>query len=121
MLLGAIEDQNDAKKIAAILPVSGQEAVVLGSLAGTPIETLVPEQQTAEGALDVASYPTDTVPGTGNEVPGETPLGNEGGTGADSGDTGGEEGTGQSGEGGESSGGGADAGSDAGGGSATDG
>ncbi len=81
VLLGAIEDQNDAKAVAAVLSSTGQQVVVLGSLAGVALADLVPDEQAATGNLPVASYPTDTRPGTAEEVPGQGPLGNEGGQG----------------------------------------
>lgn len=86
VMLGAIDDQNDARTVAEILPVTGQAVVVLGTLAGAPFGELVPAQQTGEGDLSVADYPSDTEPGTGNEVSGEGPRSNEGGTGEDAGD-----------------------------------
>ncbi|WCO65659.1 twin-arginine translocation signal domain-containing protein [Iamia majanohamensis] len=86
VMLGAIDDQNDARTIAQILPVTGQEVVVLGTLAGAPFGELVPAEQTAEGSLSLAAYPTDTEPGTGNEVSGEGPRSNEGGVGAETGE-----------------------------------
>ena len=77
--LGALEDQNDARAVAAVLPVCGQMAVVLGSLGGVPVEELVPDTQTGEGALAVTAYPTDDTTGTTGVS--EDPLGNEGGQG----------------------------------------
>lgn len=85
--LGAIEDQNDAKTVAAALPVVGQQAVVLGSLAAIPAAELVPDQQGATGSLPITSYPTGE-PGTAEEVPSEGALGNEGGQGSDVGESG---------------------------------
>ena len=86
VMLGAIDDQNDARTIAQILPVTGQEVVVLGTLAGQPFGELVPAEQTAGGSLSLADYPTDTEPGTGNEVSGEGPRSNEGGVGPETGE-----------------------------------
>lgn len=79
-MLGEIQDQNDAKTVAAILPIAAQQAVVLGSLAGTPFAELIPVRQTAEGELSVADYPEEPV-GDTPEASGEAPVGSEGGTG----------------------------------------
>ncbi|CAN5637937.1 MAG: twin-arginine translocation signal domain-containing protein [Iamia sp.] len=83
--LGAIEDQNDAKTVAAAMPVVGQQAVVLGSLAEVPAAELVPDQQGATGNLPITSYPTG-VPGTAEEVPSNGPLGSPGGAGPEVGE-----------------------------------
>lgn len=109
-MLGEITDQNDAKNVAAILPTANQQAVVLGSLAGTPLTELIPAEQTTEGELTVEAYPRGSTSGS-PDAPSETPTGNEGGTGADAGDSGGQEGTEQPGDGTSSSGGGASDGS----------
>lgn len=112
-----LEDVNDAKLIATALPVIGQHAVVLGSIGTTPapLEELVPEEQTTEGALDEAAYPSDgaTAPQDAGGTPDEDA--NAGGEGVDP-DTGGE----SPGDGTESSGGGAEDGTDAGAGGAAD-
>ncbi len=118
--LADLEDANDAKLVATALPVVGQHALVLGLMGTTPVplEEIVPEEQTTDGALDEGTYPSDgttspeDVPG---QTPSEEPEGNAGGEGADP-DTGTEQnpedGTEQSG-GGAGDGGSTDAGGSA--------
>lgn len=113
-----LEDVNDAKLVATALPVVSQHAVVLGQVGATPtpLEELVPEEQTTDGALDEATYPADgtTAP---QDAPGTTDEdANAGGEGADpdSSSSGGTE------DGTESSGGGAGDGTDTGAGGAAD-
>lgn len=113
-----LEDVNDAKLVATALPVVSQHAVVLGQVGETPapLEELIPEEQTTDGALDEATYPADgtTAP---EGVPGPTDEdANAGGEGVDpdSSSSGGTE------DGTESSGGGAGDGTDTGAGGAAD-
>lgn len=106
-MLGAMEDQNDARTVATILPIVGQQAVILGTLAGDPFAAHIPDQQGAEGSLSVAAYPPGE-PADAPDAASESPVGNEGGTGTDAGDGAGEEGNEQPGDGSTSSGGGAD-------------
>lgn len=113
-----LEDVNDAKLVATALPVVSQHAVVLGRAGATPtpLEELIPEEQTADGALDEATYPADgtTAP---QDAPGTTDEdANAGGEGVDpdSSSSGGTD------DGTESSGGGAGDGTDTGAGGAAD-
>lgn len=83
-----LEDVNDAKLVATALPVVSQHALVLGQIGATPtpLEELVPEEQTTDGALDEATYPSDgtTAPAdTPGTPPSEEPEGSGGGEGAD--------------------------------------
>ncbi|QYG93746.1 twin-arginine translocation signal domain-containing protein [Iamia sp. SCSIO 61187] len=110
--LGEIEDSTDAQLVATALPVVAQHAVVLGTVAPTPVplEELIPEEQTTDGALTQAEYPSQSGPDT-EDTPGDTgseqPEGSAGGEGADPDtDTGGTPADGT-----EASGGGADDGS----------
>lgn len=110
--LAEMEDANDAKLIATALPVVSQHAVVLGSIGSspTPLEELIPEEQTTEGFLDEETYPFDGTVAP-EDTPGDTgteePEGSAGGEGADP-DTGTEtnpdDGTEQSGGGAEDGG-----------------
>ena len=117
-VIADMEDVNDAKVVATALPVVSQHAVVLGQIGATPVplEELVPEEQTTDGALDEATYPADgttapqDVPGTPDE---DANAGGEG-VDPDSSSSGGSE------DGTESSGGGAGDGTDTGAGGAAD-
>jgi hypothetical protein len=115
-----LEDVNDASLVATALPIVGQHALVLGRIGATPtpLEELIPEEQTTDGALDEATYPADGTtapPDTPGDTGSEEPESNDGGEGADP-DTGTEQtpddGTEQSG-GGAESGGSTDAGGSA--------
>ncbi len=82
-----LEDANDAQLVATALPVVGQHVVVLGQVGATPapLDELVPEAQTTDGALDEATYPSadatpEDTPGT---PPPEEPEESGGGEGAD--------------------------------------
>jgi hypothetical protein len=102
-----MEDVNDAKLVATALPVVGQHALVLGRIGSspTPLEELIPEEQTTDGALDEATYPSDgtTAP---TDLPGQSDDdANAGGEGAEEG-TGGSGGTGETPDDGTESGGG---------------
>lgn len=57
--LGELEAQADAALVARALPVCAQQATVLGSFLDQPLEELVPESQTTDGALTEADYPLD--------------------------------------------------------------
>jgi hypothetical protein len=77
--LAQLGDVNDAKVVAAALPVVGQQAVVLGSLATPPVEidALVPVEQSTEGALTPEAYPVEL---TGTTLPaGDVPPSDVGG------------------------------------------
>lgn len=84
--LGALEDQNDAKTVATLLPVAGQHAVVLGRLAGAPLAELVPAEQTADGAYSETEYPTEGPAGTSDGTTSNGPLGSPGGAGPEVGE-----------------------------------
>jgi len=113
-----IEDVNDAKLVATALPVVGQHAVVLGQVGTTPapLDELIPEAQTTEGALDEATYPADstTAPQDAPETPDEDANAGGEGVDPDSSSSGGTD------DGTESSGGGAGDGTDTGAGGAAD-
>lgn len=85
--LADLEDANDAKLVATALPVVGQHAVVLGQIGPSPVplEELVPEEQTTEGALTEADYPAGET--AAQDTPGqpsdEDPEETGGGEGAD--------------------------------------
>lgn len=120
--LGEIEDSTDAQLVATALPIVAQHAVVLGTVAPSPapLEELVPAEQTTDGALTEADYPSRSGPET-EDTPGDTgseqPEGSGGGEGADP-DT---DTSGTPDDGTEQSGGGADDGNSTGaGGSASD-
>src|SRR5690606_36431541 len=84
--LADMEDVNDAKLVATALTVVGQHALVLGRIGSppTPLEELVPEEQTTDGSLDEGTYPADRT--TAPEVPGRPDDdANEGGEGAEEG------------------------------------
>ncbi len=55
--LESVEDQNDARPIAAAMATVSQHAVVLGVLGGESIETASPETQSTDGALTPEAYP----------------------------------------------------------------
>lgn len=86
--LGDIEDSTDAQLVATALPIVAQHAVVLGTVAQDPVplEELIPEEQTTDGALTEAEYPSQAEPET-EDTPGDTeseePEGSAGGEGAD--------------------------------------
>ena len=113
-----LEDVNDAKLVATALPVVSQHAVVLGQAGTTPtpLEQLVPEEQTTDGALDEATYPADgtTAPQDAPGTPDEDANAGGEGVDPDSSSSGGAE------DGTESSGGGAGDGTETGAGGAAD-
>jgi hypothetical protein len=55
--LESVEDQNDARTIAAALGTVSQHAVVLGVLGGESVEAASPETQSTDGALTPSAYP----------------------------------------------------------------
>ncbi len=58
--LGIPLDPLVAAKVAAILPVESQHAVVLGQVIGKPESDFIPPLQTLDGAFDPAQYPIAT-------------------------------------------------------------
>lgn len=89
--LGQIGDINDARLVASLVPVPGQTATLLRTLADPAVDpaSLVPETLTTEGALTPAEYPPpapgDEVPDPEGETEPETGTGSGGGPGEDPG------------------------------------
>jgi hypothetical protein len=55
--LGVLQDQSALKAAASILPVESQHAVVLGTVIGIDLKTMVPPFQTPDGKIDPAKFP----------------------------------------------------------------
>lgn len=89
--LGQISDINDARLVASLVPVPGQTAALLRTLADPTVDpaSLVPEELTTEGALTPADYPPpapgESVPDPEGETEPETGTGAGGGPGEDPG------------------------------------
>jgi hypothetical protein len=55
--LGVLQAPAALKATASILPVESQHAVVLGTVIGTDIKTMIPSFQTADAKIDPAKFP----------------------------------------------------------------
>lgn len=89
--LGQIGDINDARLVASLVPVPGQTAALLRTLADPSVDpaSLVPDTLTTEGALTPSEYPPaapgEEVPDPEGETEPETGTGAGGGPGDDPG------------------------------------
>lgn len=87
--IGDLEEVNDTKVVAAAMPVLGEHVVVIGQLTTPPVElvSLVPTEQTTDGALAPADYPAEAGTGDPAEDTPTTTDANAGGEGAEPGAT----------------------------------